>query len=71
MKKGKHSAETCKLNGWKVGDILEGEEWGRINRIKITAIGEQNILAKWENDTVEEDCCTTLHCREWRKIDEQ
>ena len=42
------SAAICRANGWKVGDILEGEDEVSTGRIRITAIGEQNVLARWQ-----------------------
>jgi hypothetical protein len=47
--------EICRANGWKVGSVLEGMEegpgWRRVTRIRITAVGEEHILARaiWEN----------------------
>ena len=47
----KTSAQICKENGWKVGDLLKGtEDWGygetSTSVILITAIGEDSILAR-------------------------
>jgi hypothetical protein len=47
----KTDAQTCRDNGWKVGDLLKGTEvWGDDTKhtsiIQITAIGEEKILAK-------------------------
>ena len=41
---GKTEKETIELNGWGVGDILEGDEGYGPDRIKITAIGEDKFL---------------------------
>lgn len=43
---GKTNAETCRLNGWGVGTILVGDEGFGPEKIKITAIGEDSILAR-------------------------
>jgi len=68
------SAAMCERNGWQAGDTLEGDEGHGPQRIIITAIGENNILARrvpvgdeaihpfenmWE-----------LGHRDWRKIEE-
>lgn len=67
MLRGKTEAETVRLNGWKVGDILEGLDWSGkdVDRIRITAVGESGLLACW-NDELEAH--TTLACREWQKV---
>lgn len=69
---GKTEAETLKLNGWGVGDILEGDEGYGSQRILITGIGESNFLCKWDykcnGDYEEESGCTTLTHREWKKV---
>ena len=76
------SADECRTNGWTVGTILEGVEDRYADRIVITAIGEQEILArriahcsnvaavpqKWEPRDDDEGLWT-LDCREWRKVD--
>lgn len=66
MKRGKTEAETISLNGWKVGDVLEGKEGRRTDRIMITAVGLECILAFWENH--QKELSTTLAHREWRKV---
>lgn len=47
MVRGSTPAETCLLNGWTVGTVLRGSDigYGEVV-IKITAIGERNVLAK-------------------------
>ena len=71
---GKTERETIELNGWKVGDILEGGEGYGTDRILITAIGDEEFLCKWDEGCSgsfgKETCCTTLNCREWRKVGE-
>jgi hypothetical protein len=49
MKRGKTERETLELNGWKVGDILEGDEGYGPSRILITAIGDEKFLCRWDN----------------------
>jgi len=41
-----NSADLCRKNGWTVGTILEGKENDRADKIVITAIGEESVLAK-------------------------
>lgn len=75
MKRGKTEAETLKLNGWGIGDILEGEWFGRIRRVLITAVGEELFLCRWNNgvdgDFDSENGSTTLSMREWKKVGEK
>jgi hypothetical protein len=77
------SAEKCRVNGWQVGDVLEGTErtgdWWGTERIVLTAIGKHSILAcsvaratrdRHEMTPVrgrEEDW--TLAYRDWRKVE--
>jgi hypothetical protein len=67
------SAETCRANGWQVGDVLEGDEGHGATRIRITAIGEESILARpvlqsgLPVDGYESPW--TLAYRDWRKVD--
>ncbi len=69
-------AQRCRKNGWTVGTRLRGiesgENWSREVTIQITAIGEENILAKM----VKEEGMTfngvedswTLSDRRWRRV---
>jgi hypothetical protein len=73
MKRGKTERETLDLNGWSVGDILEGDEGRGPDRIIITAIGEEIFLCKWDFGCKGkyprgESGATTLKCREWKKV---
>ena len=72
-------AETCRANGWQVGDVLEGDEGHGPERIKITAIGEESILARAvlsdEPRFAREAMCSlaregvwNLSFRDWRKV---
>jgi len=67
MLRGKTEAETVRLNGWKVGDILAGDEGYGEDRIRITAVGISSLLCCWNE---EREANTTLSCREWRKVGE-
>lgn len=76
MIRGNTEVETLKLNGWTVGDVLEGTEfsgaWQATHRIRITAIGEQKFLCLWDyldgDGFVRESGSTTLAHRKWKKV---
>lgn len=72
MKPGKTEKETLALNGWGVGDILEGDEGYGPARIIITAIGEERFLCRWDYKCTgiyaKETGGTTLNLREWKKV---
>ncbi|KXS55303.1 MAG: hypothetical protein AWU57_289 [Marinobacter sp. T13-3] len=72
MKRGATEAETLRLNGWGVGDILEGTEGSHTDRIWITCIGQEAFLCRWDygctGEFGEEDGQATLTCREWEKV---
>jgi hypothetical protein len=72
MLRGKTERETLELNGWGIGDILEGDEGYGPDRIKITGIGEERFLCRWDNKCkgvyAEESGFTTLNCRDWKKV---
>lgn len=73
MLRGKTEAETLALNGWTVGDILEGKEGNRVDKIMITAIGHSEFLCRWKRQgdvefRPEGGFLTTLNAREWRKV---
>ncbi|HPB98053.1 MAG TPA: hypothetical protein PKW66_19205 [Polyangiaceae bacterium] len=74
MKRGKTDRQTLELNGWGIGDILEGDEGYGPQRIVITAIGEECFLCRWDRHMdgkwSDESGITTLRCREWRKVGE-
>ena len=64
-------ADWCRLNDWGAGTILEGDDGNGPERIVITAIGYEQILAKslslppnWERSWV-------LSCRDWKKVGQQ
>ena len=72
MKRGKTERETLDLNGWTTGDILEGDEGYGPHLIKITTVGQELFLCRWNyqkgNGWERESGNTTLSCREWRKV---
>lgn len=40
------TADDCRARGWKPGDVVEGpDSFGDPNRVRITAIGERQVLA--------------------------
>ena len=65
------SADMCRAAGWTAGDILEREdEFGR-EWIRITAIGEQNVLVRWQYEDRPESAERLVHidfCK-WRKVE--
>jgi len=66
-------AETCRQRGWKVGDVLEGKQpWaaGIVERIRLTAIGREFVLAaKLHTDGSEGDEDPwALDGRKWHKV---
>ncbi len=73
MLRGKTDAETCRLNQWNVGTVLVGDEGFGPEKIKITAIGEESILAKrienYHGVAVKDaERLWTLDCREWKFV---
>jgi hypothetical protein len=59
------SAELCRQNGWQRGTFLVGEEDGEIARVRITAVGEEEVLALDLKDEVED--IWDLRYRAWRR----
>ena len=58
-------AARCRKNGWKVGDVLRSLD-GKVPAMRITAIGEREILARRLDG-----CCESMWClwyRRWRKV---
>jgi len=79
MKRGNTEVETLHLNGWGIGDILEGTftcfEGDIItNRIKIITLGEEMFICRWDRldgkGYREENGSTALTHMEWKKIGE-
>jgi hypothetical protein len=73
MLRGKTEAETCRLNGWTVGTVLVGDEGYGPEKIMITAIGEESILAKRVEDRHGvamdgHEGVWTLRCRDWKVV---
>jgi len=70
MVRGQTETETCLLNGWVAGTVLIGDEGFGPEKIKITAIGEEAILARTietgKGDAVDRsEGLWTLAHREW------
>ena len=59
-------AEMCRRRGWKVGDIIEGDEGYGPERILITAIGERRLLARSVDS--KHEGAWTLTCRCWKRV---
>lgn len=75
MKIGKTERETLDLNGWGVGDILEGEWLSSRGKILITAVGEEKFLCRWETWRLNEseprwgpETGNTALAGEWKKV---
>lgn len=67
------TVEKCKRNGWKAGTLLFGDEGYGPTVIRITAVGEESILAREvsHNGKPAEDAWEsswTLMERKWRRI---
>jgi len=65
-------AETCRANGWVVGDYLAGNEGYGDEIIKITAIGEESILARtvFPHWRLSMEGMWDLSYQGWRKVPE-
>lgn len=63
-------ARLCRINGWKPGQLLVGDEGYGPTVIKITAIGEQAVLAMSITHngkrTMDIEMCWTLKNRDWK-----
>lgn len=74
MKRGLTEAQTCALNGWSVGTRLVGDEGYGPTVIRITAIGEDSILAVAETHNgipvqfSGDEKTWTLTCRDWSEV---
>lgn len=68
----KSSAALCRAKGWKVGTILEGSDGRATTRIRLTAIGEEGVLAMMVGRDGERfrgyESPWTLLSRRWRKV---
>lgn len=68
----KSDADICREKGWAVGDVLAGDEGFGETKIRITAIGEQAVLArKIAYDGRPLNCSEaswSLAYRDWQKV---
>lgn len=68
-----NSAQICRDNGWEVGDVLEGDEGYGPTRIRLTAIGESDILARALSHKGKplghSEAPWTLSCRDWKRVE--
>jgi len=62
---GRPSAALCRVHHWKAGDVLEGDEGYGPERITLTAVGEQSILAKGPGGY---ESAWTLASRCWGRV---
>jgi hypothetical protein len=70
---GESDAAACRRKKWKAGTLIAGDEGYGVTVIKITAIGEENILARpishdGEPSEVSYEGSWTLSCRDWKKV---
>lgn len=63
-------AEICRLNGWFAGTVIEGDEGYGPERIEITAVGRDSILAISKSARYAHEGTWTLTCRNWKKVAE-
>lgn len=69
-----NSAEECRQRGFKVGDLLAGDEGYGVTVIRITAIGVRSILAERISHAgkplgSEYESLWSLSCRDWEKVE--
>jgi len=62
-----NSADLCRKNGWTVGTILVGDEGKGAERIVITAIGEESVLAK-SFGVHPHEALWNLTFRDWKEV---
>lgn len=64
-------AEICRRNGWRKGTLLVGDEGYGPTVIRLTAIGESDVLARrvlQSGKTVDDnEGHWILTCRNWRR----
>lgn len=73
LSRGKSDAGVVRARGWGVGTWLAGDEGYGTTIIRITAVGEQNILAKKVSHkgvlVNESEGGWTLRCRDWTEVE--
>ena len=68
------SAQLCRERGWTAGTLIEGDEGYGMTVIRITAVGERDILAvavSHKGVAYPDPLETTwiLQCRDWRTVE--
>lgn len=61
------SAELCRRNGWRKGTVLMGREGRKVATIKITAVGNEQVLAFQVGDYPDFESLWDLTCRNWKR----
>ncbi|WP_072689317.1 DUF7241 domain-containing protein [Rhodococcus marinonascens] len=65
-------AEACRQRGWFPGTLLEGDHGHGPSVIRITALGESEILARMVRHDGEPVAARernwTLSCRDWKRV---
>lgn len=66
------AAQKCRDNGWGPGTLLAGDEGYGETVIRVTAVGEDSILARAISHrgepTKRRESLWTLSCRDWREV---
>lgn len=69
---GRPAAVICRERGWTAGTCLEGDEGYGPTVIRITAVGERNILARGLTDKGKPvkwwEGSWGLDCRDWHEV---
>lgn len=67
-----NSADKCRANGWGPGTLLVGDEGYGPTVIRVTAVGEKEILARIISHNGDPDggceCNWTLEYRDWKRV---
>lgn len=60
-------AEICRRNHWRRGTILVGKEDGKSQRLRITAVGDYEILAVLADDPSDYESQVDLTWQNWKQ----
>ena len=63
------SAEICRANGWRRGTILVGKEGRSTDRVRITAVGDDCVLAVMIDEPRDFEGDFDITAREWKRAD--
>jgi hypothetical protein len=65
---GLTEAQMVSRRGWKVGDVVEGDEGYGVERLRITGVGERMLIGRRDDHKSDCEGPWTLSCRCWRKV---